>query len=161
MIVVMMGVSGSGKTTIGTLLAAQMGVVFADADEYHSAANKAKMAAGNPLTDEDREPWLEALHGVLQGWYSAGQGGVMACSALKETYRETLAGDVPMRFVFLDGSKAMIADRLVQRKHSFMNPKLLDSQVAALEVPTDAVRVVNDRAPEAVVTEILNGLQAL
>ena len=85
MIVVLMGVSGSGKTTIGTLLAERAGVVFADADDYHPAANKAKMAAGHPLDDEDREPWLETLNGVMRGWYAAGQGGVLACSALKES----------------------------------------------------------------------------
>jgi gluconokinase len=158
MIVVLMGVSGSGKTTIGTLLAERLGTVFADADDYHPAANKAKMAAGHPLNDEDRQPWLETLHGVLQGWHEAGSGGVLACSALKEKYRATLNGAMPngvVHFVLLDGSKEMIAERLAQRQHEYMNPKLLDSQFATLEQPKNALRVVNDREPDVIVTEIL------
>jgi gluconokinase len=162
MIVVLMGVSGSGKTTIGTLLAEREGVVFADADDYHPEANKAKMAAGHPLNDEDRQPWLETLHGVLQGWYESGTGGVLACSALKEKYRETLQGAMPVgvvHFVLLDGSKELIAERLAERPSHFFNPKLLDSQLATLEKPKDALRVVNDRAPEVVVDEILKYVQ--
>ena len=95
MIVVLMGVSGSGKTTIGTLLAERMGALFADADDYHPAANKQKMAAGIPLTDEDRAPWLETLNGVLRGWFAEGKSGVLACSALKAKYRDTLAHGMP------------------------------------------------------------------
>ena len=95
MIVVLMGVSGSGKTTIGTLLAERMHAVFADADDYHSAANKAKMAAGHPLNDEDRQPWLETLNSLLLEWFEAGEGGVLACSALKDVYRKTLVRGLP------------------------------------------------------------------
>ena len=163
MIVVLMGVSGSGKTTIGTLLAEREGVVFADADDYHPAANKAKMAAGNPLNDEDRQPWLETLNGVLRGWFAAETGGVLACSALKEKYRETLAAGMPegaVKFVLLDGSKELIAERLAERQHEYMNPKLLDSQLATLEVPANALRVVNDKAPDAIVDEILEYVRA-
>jgi gluconokinase len=158
MIVVLMGVSGSGKTTIGTLLAARMGAVFADADDYHPAANKAKMAAGIPLNDEDREPWLGTLNGVLRGWYGAGTKGVLACSALKERYRETLAAGMTaeaIRFVLLDGSKELFAGRLAERHHEFMNPALLESQFQTLEVPEDGLRVMNDQAPELVVGQIL------
>jgi gluconokinase len=161
MIVVLMGVSGSGKTTIGTLLAERTGAVFADADDYHPKANKEKMAAGQPLNDEDRQPWLEELNRVMRGWYASGKGGVLACSALKEKYRATLASNMPrnaVAFVLLDGSKELIAERLVHRQHEYMNPKLLDSQLATLEPPSDALTVVNDRAPEEVVEEIMQGI---
>jgi gluconokinase len=159
MIVVLMGVSGSGKTTIGTLLAERLGATFADADDYHPKANKEKMAAGHALNDDDRQPWLETLNGILRGWFEGPGRGVLACSALKEKYRETLAAGMPkgaVTFVLLDGSKELFAQRMASRHHEFMNPTLLDSQFATLEMPKDAVRVVNDRAPEAVVDEILD-----
>ena len=158
-----MGVSGSGKTTIGTLLAERMQTVFADADEYHSAANKAKMAAGHPLNDEDRQPWLETLNALLRGWSGGGRGGVLACSALKEAYRKTLVSGLPegsVVFVLLDGSRELIAERLAERQNHYMNPKLLDSQLATLEPPADALRVVNDRAPEEIVDEIMQEIMA-
>ncbi len=158
MIVVLMGVSGVGKTTIGTLLAERTAATFADADDYHPAANKAKMAAGIPLDDEDRQPWLEVLNGVLKGWFSAGASGVLACSALKAAYRQTLEGGMPagtVQFVLLDGSKETIAARLAARHHEFMSTQLLESQFQALEAPADGIRVANDRAPGVVVEEIL------
>jgi gluconokinase len=158
MVVVLMGVSGAGKTTIGTLLAERAGATFADADDYHPAANKAKMAAGHPLNDEDRQPWLETLNGLLRGWYAQQASGVLACSALKEKYRATLASGMPegtVKFVLLEGSRELISERLAERKHEYMNPKLLDSQLATLEVPADALCVVNDKAPEVIVDEIL------
>jgi gluconokinase len=162
MIVVLMGVSGSGKTTIGTLLAERMGTIFADADDYHPAANKQKMAAGLPLNDDDRQPWLETLNRLLRGWFESGKGGILACSALKEKYRETLASGMPedsVQFVLLDGAKELIAERLAARKHEYMNPKLLESQLATLEPPTDALRVVNDRPPQEIVEQILEYVQ--
>ncbi len=162
---VVMGVSGSGKTTIGTLLAKRLGGIFADADDYHSPQNKAKMAAGTPLTDEDRAPWLATLNQLLQGWAEKDLEGVLACSALKENYRQTLSTGLPagvLAYVWLDGSPEMIAARLQARKGTFMNPALLGSQIATLEAPKDAVRVVNDKAPDAVVSEIVEklGLEA-
>ncbi len=163
MIVVLMGVSGSGKTTIGMLLAARMHAVFADADAFHSAANKAKMAAGHALNDEDRQPWLETLNRLLLEWLGGCKDGVLACSALRETYRETLTEEMPedsCKFVLLDGSKKLIAERLAQRKNHYMNPGLLDSQLATLEAPENALRVVNDRPPEEVVDEIMQHLGA-
>jgi gluconokinase len=163
MIVVLMGVSGSGKTTIGKLLAERTGAAFADADDYHSAANKAKMAAGRALTDEDREPWLETLNGVLRKWLAEGRSGVLACSALKESYRETLSAGMPagtVCFCFLDAPKALIAQRLVNRHHEYMNPALLESQMQTLEPPKNGLRVVNDRTPEAVVDEIVERLRS-
>lgn len=158
-----MGVSGSGKTTIGTLLAKRVGAIFADADDYHSPENKAKMAAGIPLTDEDRAPWLQTLNRLMRDWAAKGQPGVLACSALKAAYRETLSEGIEasqIAFVWLDGSKEMIAARLAARQHTYMNPKLLDSQIATLEPPVGALRVVNDRPPEKVVDEILSQVSA-
>ena len=158
MIVVLMGVSGSGKTTIGELLASRMHAVFADADSYHSAANKAKMTSGQPLTDQDRIPWLERLNLLMAEWIHRGESGVLACSALKDSYRRTLVRYLPqgaVLFVWLDGSKDLIAGRLAERKNHYMNPNLLDSQFATLEPPSDALRIVNDRAPEEVVHEIM------
>ena len=158
MIVVLMGVTGSGKSTIGTLLAERTGAVFADADDYHPLANKEKMAAGHPLNDGDRQPWLETLNRLMRGWFEAGKNGVLACSALKEKYRATLAAGMPtgaVKFVWLDGSSELIAERLSERTHEFMNPKLLESQLKTLEPPQDALRIVNDRSPEEIVGQIL------
>ncbi len=158
MIVVLMGVTGSGKTTIGTLLAERISAIFADADDYHPAANKQKMAAGHPLNDDDRQPWLEELNRLMLGWFKAEKSGILACSALKTKYRTTLAAGMPtgaITFVWLDSSPEVLAQRLAQRHHEFMNPRLLESQLETLEPPKDALRIVNDRAPEEVVSQIL------
>jgi carbohydrate kinase (thermoresistant glucokinase family) len=161
MILVLMGVSGAGKTTIGTLLARRTGAVFADADDYHSAANKAKMAGGTALTDEDRRPWLETLNGLMRGWFAEGKFGVLACSALKASYRQTLGAGMPegaVRFVFLDASRGVIAERLAERHHEYMNPALLESQMKTIEPPEAGIRVENDLAPDAVVVGGTSGI---
>ena len=164
MIVVLMGVTGSGKTTIGEMLAQRTGAIFADADDYHPEANKQKMAAGHPLNDADRQPWLETLNQLLRGWYQGAQSGVLACSALKQKYRDTLETNLPdgaVNFVWLDTPKEIIAERLSARHHEFMNPNLLQSQFDTLEPPADALRIVNDRAPEEVVDSILEKIPAV
>ncbi len=154
MILVLMGVCGCGKTTVGRALADSLGWAFHDADELHPEANVAKMASGLPLSDADRWPWLDRIAGELRGILMGGGHAVLACSALKAAYRERLrrAGDV--RFVFLQGDEATIAARLAARSHKYMPASLLPSQFAALEVPTAAL-VVDIRQPvEAQVRQI-------
>ncbi len=158
MIAIMMGVTGTGKTTVAKALVKRTGWEFAEGDDYHSEANKAKMKAGVPLTDTDREPWLEALHGVLAGWVGAGKDGVMTCSALKEKYRRTLASGLPdglVHFVLLEAPKAVLVQRLRHRTGHFMNPALLDSQLATLEMPKEAIRISVQGTPEETVQAIL------
>jgi len=158
MICVLMGVSGAGKTTLGVLLARKIGARFADADDYHPAANKQKMAAGQPLSDADRQPWLETLNGVLKNWFAEGYSGVMACSALKQGYRTTLAAGMPegaVIFCMVEVPESVLQQRLAERRHEFMNPALLKSQLATLEVPEGQLTVRNEAPPEAVVEEIL------
>ncbi|HET7672121.1 MAG TPA: gluconokinase [Burkholderiales bacterium] len=157
MIVVVMGVSGVGKTTIGRLVAERLGWRFIDADDHHPAANVAKMAAGIPLQDSDRWPWLDRLNEILRQERDA----VLACSALKESYRQRLlAGIADPRVVFLEGDKALIASRLAARKHRYMPAALLDSQLAALEPPARAIRVDVAQPVEASVAAILRALDA-
>jgi gluconokinase len=161
MIVILMGVSGSGKTTVGTLLCKRTGWHYAEGDDYHSEANKAKMHAGIPLNDEDRAPWLASLHEVLLGWYRSGESGVLACSALKQTYRDVLAAEMNhdvYRFVWLNLSREVIAERLSHRAGHYMNPALLDSQFATLEPPSDALVVSAEGTPDETVELILKQL---
>jgi gluconokinase len=142
MVVVLMGVTGTGKTTVGKQLAADLGWELADADDFHPPANREKMHAGIPLTDDDRRPWLQALHGAIAQALHEGHGLVVACSALKASYREALAGGLSdVRFVLLDGDREVLEARLAHRHHEFMNPALLDSQIQTLERPADALVV--------------------
>jgi gluconokinase len=158
MVLILMGVSGSGKTTIGKRIAERTGWTFADADDYHPRSLKQKMAAGKALTDEDRAPWLKLLNRLLRKWDTETTSGILACSALKAAYRKTLeAGMHPeqVKLVFLDASREMLAERLRTREHEFMNPALLESQLTTLEAPQNALRIVNDRSPDEIADMIL------
>ena len=152
-VVVVMGVSGCGKTTVAALLAASLGWNLLEGDAFHPPANVAKMAAGIPLTDADRWPWLRAIAAAIDGSRS-----VVACSALKRAYRDVLIGDrTDARLVYLKGSKALIAERLAARQGHFMPPGLLDSQFAALQEPgpdENAIVVEIGGSPEWVVRAI-------
>ncbi|QEH31961.1 Thermoresistant gluconokinase [Aquisphaera giovannonii] len=155
MIVVLMGVTGSGKTTVGRALAGQLGWTFCDADDYHPAANVEKMHRGIPLTDEDRKPWLERLSRVLDDATARGESLVLACSALKHVYQEYLRhhGDA-VRYACLCGSPELIAARLSARHGHFMNPSLLASQLEILDPPDDAIRVDVTGTPGEIAREI-------
>jgi len=130
-----MGVSGSGKTTVGHALADELRWRFADADDYHSRENIARMSAGIPLTDEERQPWLQSLHQAIVGWIAAGENVVLACSALKASYRALLVVGPEVKVVYLHSTPALIAARMAARSHHFMNPDLLRSQFETLEEP--------------------------
>jgi len=160
MIVEVMGVTGSGKTTVGSLLAKKLGWEFADADDFHSAANKEKIKQGIPLTDADRMPWLAALHEQIALWITAKRNAVLACSALKESYREELWTGPEAKIVFLKGSYNFIYQRLVARKGHFADEHILSSQFAALEEPADAITVDITAPPEEIVDVICERLGA-
>ena len=156
MIVVLMGVSGSGKSTVGKVLAERLGWEFIEADDYHPTANVEKMRRGVPLTDADRGPWLDVLRRKVDETCDRGQNAVLACSALKHAYQEYLARDEPecVRYVYLHGSEELIRQRLAKRKGHFMNPALLHSQFETLEPPADALRVDVTPPPEEIADEI-------
>jgi gluconokinase len=154
MIIILMGVSGVGKTTIGKELAQELHWRFAEGDDFHSAANIAKMHAGIPLTDEDRAPWLQSLRSAITGWLAAGENVVLACSALKASYRETLRVGPEVKFVYLRGNYELIAQRLASRHGHYMNPHLLRSQFDTLEEPKDTVTIDVGPAVAQIVKEI-------
>ena len=154
MIVILMGVVGSGKTSVGRLLAQQLRWKFADADDFHPAANVEKIRHGIPLTDADRQPWLRLLSANIANWSSAGVSVVLACSALKESYREELATGPDVQFVYLKGSPDLIARRLHLRQGHFADGQILASQLADLEEPKTAITVDIDKPPKQIVTEI-------
>ena len=153
--IVLMGVSGSGKTAVGTRLAQKLHYEFLDADNFHPPANIEKMKHGIPLTDEDRIPWLQNLHREIATRLSQSKSVILACSALKESYRETLREGLPqIRFVYLHVDKETLAQRLQQRKGHFFPKELLDSQLATLEVSHDALVVEENRPLDEVADAI-------
>ena len=151
MIIVLMGVTGSGKTAVGQNLAASLGWQYFDADEFHSAANIEKMKSGVPLNDADRKPWLESLQRVIRDSLKKAEPAVLACSALKKSYRDMLLIDERVRFVYLKGDYDLIKERLRARSDHYMNPSLLDSQFETLEEPNDALQIDIGSSPDAIV----------
>jgi gluconokinase len=161
-VIVVMGVSGSGKTTVGEALAKRLGVKFRDADEFHPKSNVEKMSTGVPLTDEDRWPWLDAIGAALRD--APEKGIVVSCSALRRVYRDRIlrAAKRPLTFVHLDGPKALLAERLKTRKGHFFPASLLDSQLATLEPPAPdepAIRVSIEPGVDEIVATILKKLR--
>jgi gluconokinase len=157
MVVVIMGTTASGKTTIGTLLAQRLGWQFADGDNFHPPSNVAKMSQGIPLTDADRAPWLQTLHGKILEWLAAKQSVVLACSALKESYRQLLlagTNDRDVKLVYLKGTYELFSQRVLARKGHFAKQDLIASQFEALEEPVHAITVDAQETPEQMVAEI-------
>jgi len=160
MIVVVMGVSGAGKSTVGGLLARSLGWEFLDADDVHPATNVAKMHRGEPLTEADRDGWLTALAALVDRHVRDGRDAILACSALRASHRDRLRGahGDAVRIVHLHGDPPLLRRRLAARRGHFMAPELLDSQLATLEVPRDALVVDVDASPDAIVQRIRTGL---
>lgn len=158
-IIYIMGVSGSGKTTIGELLSAKTGIPFFDADDFHSPANKEKMRSGHPLTDEDRKDWLQKIH-TLTMEQMQNNGAIIACSALKEEYRQTLSRGIKnMLWVFLKGDYATIYKRIQNRTGHYMPASLLQSQFDSLEIPAGAFTVDIEKTPAEIVELIIRQLE--
>jgi gluconokinase len=158
MILLVMGVTGSGKTTVGKLLAQRLGWLYLDADSFHPPENIWKMQRGVPLTDEDREPWLAAIHAELLKCAAKNQDAVLACSALKQSYRETLAAGVDLRICYLRGTYREISARLKSRTGHFAGEAILAGQFADLEEPRDALVLRLSYAPEDIVLHVLRKL---
>ncbi len=154
MIIIIMGVTGVGKTTVGRLLAAELGWTFIDADEFHPANNVEKMRRGDPLTDADRKPWFEKLRDLIRTFLEERTNAVMACSALKLAYRDYLLIDEQVRLVYLTGDYSLIEERLKERKGHYMNPSLLDSQFATLQEPERAIAVDVAASPDGIVRHL-------
>lgn len=159
MIVIVMGVTGSGKTTVGKMLAQRLDWEFADADDFHSAENKAKMHRGIPLTDADRMPWLASMHDYLAKAYTKQRSVVLACSALKRGYRHILEEGLAAHVVYLKGSYEVIDEHLRGRKGHFADDKILAAQFADLEEPSEAIVVDVRSTPQQIVDEILKKLE--
>jgi len=158
MVILLMGVTGVGKSTVGHALAQQLRWQFADADDFHPSANVAKMRAGIPLDDADRAPWLSTLHDKIVGWLASNESVVLACSALKESYRRQLVVGSEVKLVFLNAKPDVIAERLRLRHGHYMNPALLQSQFDTLEAPHDAVTVDADQSVDGAIAAIRAGL---
>ena len=159
MIVLVMGVSGVGKTTIGRLLATALGGQYIEGDDFHPPANLAKMRSGLPLSDEDRRPWLQALGKALQARGMKGAPVVLGCSALRESYRQLILASCPQcQIVWLRGSPELVAARIRSRHGHFMPARLLENQFAVLESPASAIAVDIDQTPEAIVRQVLDQL---
>ena len=160
MIVIVMGVSGCGKTYVGSKLAEHLGGPFAEGDEFHSAENVAKMRGGTPLTDEDRWPWLRAIAARIDSWREEGQTAVVACSALRKVYRDILMGErEDVVAVHLKGSYALISARLSKRSHEYMPASLLKSQFDTLEEPDETENVITvsiDQTVDGIIDEIIS-----
>ena len=161
-VIVVMGVAGSGKSTVGAALAERLGWPFRDADEFHPPENVAKMSRGAPLTDDDRKPWLAAIAAWIDDLRTRGQHGVVTCSALKKAYRRVIVGDRPdVALVYLKGSRELIGRRMAARQHHFMPPALLDSQFAALEEPGEDEKplvVSVEDSKDAIVQDVVERL---
>jgi len=158
MIILMMGTTGSGKSTVGEMLAQRLGWLFLDADDFHSAASKEKMHRGIPLTDADRAPWLAAIHDELVRQDQQGRNVTLACSALKQEYRDELKAQLDMRVVYLKGSEAVLRAHIEGRHGHFAGESLLASQLATLEEPMDALVEDVSRMPEEIVEEVCTRL---
>ena len=160
MVIVIMGVTGCGKTTVGQLLAAKLTLPFLDADDFHSKENILKMNQGIPLLDDDRKPWLLVLSNTLKE-YEEKSGVVLACSALRESYRKILQSSVQSDIIWihLEGSQETILERLKNRKNHFMSPDLLTSQMEVLESPAYACNISIEKSPEGIVSEIIKEIR--
>jgi gluconokinase len=161
MIIIIMGVSGCGKTTVGQQLADRLGWPFFDGDDFHPPANIDKMSRGLPLNDEDRSDWLAAIADRMRQLIAGKQSGVFACSALKQKYRDQLSIDPTVRFVYLQGSYDLIWSRMQARTNHYMKPEMLASQFAALEEPRDTLTLDIARSPAEVVETIIAHTQEL
>lgn len=158
-VVVLMGVSGSGKTTVGRGFAEATGWAFEEGDRWHPAANVAKMRSGQPLNDGDRWPWLDALANAIGEWIATDRRTILACSALKQAYRERLAGGRPeVAFAYLKGTQELVGSRVASRRHEYMPSTLLPSQFATLEEPVQAIALDIGETPARLISQLRSAL---